>query len=130
MIKNVKYIFATAVICLSLASSGCIPLIVGAAAGAGGIAYIQGTLEQNFDKSVEKLQRAAVAGLKDLDAIVTKEEGDSHNAKIKADIFGGKDVTIDIEALTERSAKIKIRVGVFGDEETSQTILNAITKRL
>jgi hypothetical protein len=126
---TLKKFFLTSAILITLPLAGCIPLIVGAAAGAGGIAYVQGTLEKNFDKPVAKLQRAATAGLKDIGAIVTHEEADQHAGKIKAE-FMEKEITIDIEALTEKASKIKIRVGVFGDEAISQTVLNAVTNRI
>ena len=37
---------------LILMTSGCVALLVGAAAGAGGVAYVKGSLEKNFDKPV------------------------------------------------------------------------------
>ena len=48
----------------------------------------------------------------------------------KAKDTKGQDVHVNVEALTERSSKLSIRVGVFGDEAVSQMILNAIQKRL
>ena len=37
---------------------------------------------------------------------------------------------VTIKAMTEQSAKMKIRVGIFGDEVKSQMVLNVIQKHL
>lgn len=118
------------IVSLAMGCSGCVALLVGAAAGAGGVAYVQGGLEKNVDHSVAQAYKASLAALKSLDMFVTSKEQDPHSAKIKAEASDGKSVTIDIESLTERSSKIKIRVGIMGDQERSQIILNAIQRRL
>ena len=113
-----------------LSSAGCVPLLVGAAAGVGGVTYVKGALEKNFDHSVKEVHRATLKGLKDLKMFVREEKNDVHSTFIKAEFDDGKRVKIHINALTERSSKITIRIGVFGDETKSQILLNAIQKRL
>ena len=125
--KDLGLVFAL-LVCV-LANSGCF-LILGAAAGAGGLAYIKGILEKNFDYPIKKMDKASVEGLKDLGFFVTQDELNLHSATIKAEDDEGKSITVEIEALTEKSSKLKIRVGVFGDESKSQMILNAIQARL
>ena len=116
--------------CLILAASGCVPLIIGAAAGAGGVAYVKGGLEKNFDKPVDDIHRAGVRALKKLKMTIKDDVITQHNAKVKAVDSTGKKVELDIEALTEKAAKLRIRVGIFGDQESSQVILNAIQRQL
>lgn len=113
-----------------LTTGGCVPLLIGAAAGAGGVAWIKGGLEQNFDKTVDQLHRASVAGLKDIKCVVRSDQVRKHLAKIEFEFDDGQKGTIHIKALTERSAELKIRVGVLGDETKSHIILNAILKHL
>ena len=67
-----------------LTTQGCVPLLLVGAAGAGGIVFVQGKLEKNFDKPVDDLHRASVAGLKSLDIAVMAEESVPHNVKISA----------------------------------------------
>ena len=118
------------VVAAGVSLSGCIPLLVGAAAGAGGIAYIKGTLEQNLDASVEKVHKATLAALKGLKLSITKEELSLHDSKIQAEYPDNTKINIDSTSLTEQSSTIKIRVGVFGDQQKSEVILNAIRKKI
>ena len=128
---NLKEIILFSTLLLTLCfSSGCLALVVGAAAGAGGIAYVKGALEKNFDKPVLAVHKASLSTLKNLKMTIKEEKLDQHKGTIKAEDSAGKSVTIESEALTEKSSKITIRFGVFGDESRSQMILNAIQKRL
>lgn len=111
-------------------TQGCVPLLIGAAAGAGGVVWVKGSLEQNFDKTVEQLHRASLAGLRDTKCAVRKDQIRKHLAKIDFEFDDGQKGSVNIKALTERSAKLKIRVGVLGDETKSQIILNAILRHL
>ena len=110
--------------------SGCFALVVGAAAGAGGYAYMQGDVEKNLDESLKAVHKASVSGLKDLKMFIVKDELKFDSAVIKAQNADGKDVTVFIKALTEKASKINIRAGVFGDDTESMKILNAIQHRL
>lgn len=123
---------SSAVILLSilLTAQGCVPLIIGAAVGAGGVAYVKGSLEQNFDKSVDQLHRASLGGLKNIKCAVRSDQIRKHLAKITFEFDDGQKGSIHIKALTERSAQIKIRVGILGDETKSHIVLNAVLKHL
>ena len=113
-----------------LTTNGCVPLLIGAAAGAGGVVWVKGSLEQNFDKTVEQLHRASLAGLRDIKCTVRADQVRKHLAKITFEFDDGQKGSVNIKALTERSAKLKIRVGVLGDETKSQIALNAILRHL
>jgi hypothetical protein len=113
-----------------LVSSGCVALLLGAAAGAGGIAYVKGTLEKNFDVPVEKVHRATLAAFKKIGVTLISEEKTQHSSELKGAFADEKEVKVSILSLTERTSKIQIRIGVFGDEDRSQIVLNAIQRRL
>lgn|SRR3989338_145542 len=113
-----------------LTASGCVPFLIGAAAGVGGVAWVKGSLEQNFDKTVDQLHRASLAGLRDIKCAVRNDQIRKHLAKIDFEFDDGQKGAINIKALTERSAELKIRIGVLGDETKSHIILNAILKHL
>lgn len=115
---------------LSVTAAGCVPLVVGAAAGAGSVAYAKGVLEKGFDKSVEALHRASVKGIKDLKLFIVSDEARRHTSKVVFEFDDGQKGEVTIKAMTEQSAKMKIRVGIFGDEVKSQMVLNAIQKHL
>jgi len=110
--------------------AGCVPLLIGAAAGVGGMTFVKGKLVHNVDHTVSQANKASLKALKDLDLFVTSDELNKRSSVIKAEYESGKKISIFIDALTERSSKITIRIGTFGDHEKSQAILNAILKRL
>lgn len=115
---------------LMLNVSGCIPLVVGAAVGAGGYAWIKGELVQEFNVSSLKLHAATSRAMRDLKLAVYEDKGDRLTAKVTAKFADGADVNIHIQAKTEYKSEIKIRVGILGDKEKSDAILTAIKRRL
>ena len=115
---------------LILSASGCIPLVIGAAAGVGGYAWMQGELAQDLSAATERVHRASSKAMRDLKIAVYEDTGDRISARIVAKFTDGTDVNIQINAKTEYQSVIKIRVGVLGDKEKSELILNAIKKRL
>ena len=131
MLKYIKQF--TVVIMLSalaVSQSGCFALLAGAAAGAGTLAWANGDLEYNFDSSVSEVHDATLKALRKTGLVVAQDVNDKHNAKLKSSYADGKDVNISISALTEKSSKIQIRVGVFGDRARSEALLNTIEKYL
>jgi len=110
--------------------AGCIPLLIGAVVGVGSVNYINGSLVRNVDETVEEIHKAALASLKDLGLFVTSDELSKHSAVIRAEYEDAKKIHISIEALTEYVAQIKIRIGTFGNQDESHTILDAILKKL
>lgn len=109
---------------------GCVPLIVGAAAGAGGISYFKGAYEKNFDKPLEQVYRATVNAIIKQSMTITKEKVQKHSAVVEFSSNNGKSGKIEITALTERASKISVRVGLFGDEALSRIILNSVEANL
>lgn len=110
--------------------SGCLPLIVGAAAGAGSVVYISGNLEKNFDAPVKEVHQAVLDAFKELSLIITNADLNRHSARIDAVYIDGKKIRVLIKALTEHASNIKIKVGVVGNETQSQTLLNSIESQL
>jgi len=113
-----------------LAVSGCAALVVGAAAGAGGYAWVSGSLTKEFMVPAQDLQQATERALRDLMVSVKEERKDRLSALYKAEFAEGQDMSVVIQALTERTAKVKIRVGIFGNKARSEMVLSAIEKRL
>jgi len=120
-------------ICLSavvLTNSGCFALLLGGAAGAAGVVYIQGVLEQNFDRNIKDVHEAALKTMKAQEIYVSSDVLNYADAEIKGEYEDGEAVTVNVKALTEKSSKLKIRVGVFGDEIKSNVLMRAIEKKL
>jgi len=122
-------VFVLILFCSVLTLSGCWVLL-GAAAGAGGYAWVSGVLQSEFEVSNEKLAAATEKGLKRLALPIKEKSVDHLTAKFKSELADGNDVTIDINAITEKSARIKIRVGLLGDQKQSEMIMDSIKKYL
>lgn len=110
--------------------SGCVPLVIGAAAGVSGYAWVKGELAHEFNYSAEKAHRAVSRAMRDLKLAVYEDSGDRLSARIHAKFSDGTDVNIVVSAKTERVSVVKVRVGLLGDKEKSEMILSAIKKRL
>jgi len=117
-------------ILIFLSTAGCIPLLIGAAVGVGGVTYIKGALVKNIDATIEELYDAGLSAFKELDIYVVSDGLDKRSALILGEFANTQHVKVYIQALTERASKITIRVGMIGDQTQSQSILTAIENKL
>jgi len=123
-------------LCCALAAAvscgGCSLLLVGAgaAAGAGTVAYLQGELKANLDAPLAKVLKAADATMKEMKLKVLERTEGVERGKIIANAPGDKRLEVRLEKLTPNATEVRIRVGVFGDEDLSREILEKIQKRL
>ena len=127
--KNKVFLSALLSVIL-MTTQGCFFILLGVGAGAAGVVYAKGALEANFNQPVDKLFDASEAALKKLEYFITDDDVARHEATIKGEDQKGKKVEIAITAITEKSAKINIRVGAFGDQSESQRILLEIEDNL
>jgi len=128
--KDIKSFLLVGLLLLTVVSAqGCI-LLAGVAVGGGGVAYVLGELERNLDYSVEKVHKATLKALADLDIFVVEEGVLPDQTTIVAETVEGKKVKLKIEPLTKKASKISIRYGYLGNEERSMAVLNMIQKRL
>lgn len=121
---------AAVLLLLIFSNTACVPLLVGAAAGAGGISYVKGALSKNLEADVEEAHKATLKALKGLKMFIKSEELNRHSAVVKAEFDDGEEAKVFIDAVTEHVSKVTIRVGFMGDRDASQVILNAIQKQL
>ena len=113
-----------------VSTSGCFALIVGAAAGAGGVIWVKGSLQQEFNTSIERVHAAGVKALKKLELPVIIDRKDKLTAKLESKFADGTNVWIDMDALTAKSTKVNVRVGAMGDQVRSREIMEMIEKYL
>ncbi|MFP4473013.1 MAG: DUF3568 family protein [Candidatus Omnitrophota bacterium] len=111
-------------------SSGCVPLVVGAAAGTGTYIWVKGNLEREMSVSVAELYRAARSALHDLGYSVEQDEEAHDEARLTGRTPAGTRVKIVMQGLTEHTSRVVIRYGIWGSEYMSQVILNAVIKNL
>lgn len=116
-------------LCTILMVQGCVA-VIGAGAGAGTIAYIKGELQTTYAASFNRTWEASLSALKDLGITVYNTQKDATEGDIEATKADGTKVKINLKPTGSDTTSVKIRVGIFGDEEVSRTISNQISKRL
>ncbi len=110
---------------LSLAGlSGCIVAVAGA--GAGAVAYVRGDLEANLDATSAKVLESARKAVADLGFARANESNEANKVVLVSRTPMDKKVEITIDNSANKLTNIKIRVGVFGDEDVSRSILARI----
>ena len=112
-------------LCLSLAVlSGCIAVAAGA--GASAVAYVRGELDTNLNYDYNKVVDSARSAIKELEFARVSENKDALKAVLVARTAMDKKVEITITNSGKKLTNIKIRVGLFGDEALSMSILDKI----
>ena len=113
-------------------SSGCIAAVaVGAAgAGAGGVAYVRGELDATLNNGYMATVDATRRALDDLRFAREPEKADDLTTVFIARTSEDKKIQVTVRRTADKLSKVEIRVGTFGDETLSQTILDRIKKFL
>jgi uncharacterized protein DUF3568 len=125
-----------AVGCLLAASvlSGCAAAVLAGAAGGAGVgaaADVEGEHSQVHNAPMDRTWMATLAALKQMDIRVDTSNKDALGGNIVAKRADGTDVKIKEEpADTPNTTRVKIRIGVFGDQEASETIQSKIDANL
>jgi hypothetical protein len=112
--------------------SGCILFVAGAAAaaGAGGYAYVNGEITSTEAASLNRTWDASLAAMRDLQFPVTSQVKDALEGNLTARNAKNTEIKIRLKYVSNASTEVHIRVGTFGDETLSQTILNKIREHL
>lgn len=111
-------------------SSGCVAVVAGAAAGAGTVAYLRGELEASLDKNLDGVLRATNRGLEQLQFAKISEKKDALVAEVVARTARDQKVGVTLEKVSDTLTRVKIRVGMFGDEAISRALLDKIKGNL
>lgn len=124
-----RRVFVGALLGISLtALSGCI--LAAAGAGAGAVAYVRGELDAKVDHDYNAVVDATRSALADLEFARVSENKDALKAVMISRTAMDKKVEVTLANSGKKLTSIKIRVGVFGDEQVSMTILDRIKGRL
>lgn len=103
-------------------------LLTGAAVGAGaaGVAYANGELKSNEPVSMDKAWAATEKAVEVLQFKPVSRKKDALAAKYETVGAADKRVVIYLKNIGEKVTEVRIRVGTFGDENFSRTILAKI----
>ena len=127
--KLLLIVFMTSILALT---NGCFLFVVGAAAGAGaaGYAWVDGEVKTTEAASLNQTWAASLAAMKDLEFSVTDKSKDALSGSVTAQTADNKTIKINLKYISNTSTDIRIRVGTFGDETLSRTILGKINNHL
>ena len=129
MKTTMKFRLVLAAAMLAAALTGCVAVVAGAA-GAGTVAWVLGRLEVVLDANYEKAVTAANLAIKQFQFAKISEKKDALTAILIARTAEDKKVEIKVSKVGDQSSKVQIRVGFFGDEALSLTILDKIKTNL
>jgi len=128
-----KIIALCLVVVVSLCSSGCLWLAVGAAGagvGVGTYAYVRGELEAAYASEYQETWTATLAALESLEMRKKSASKDAFGGRIDAARADGTPITMRVSPVTPNSTSVKIRVGFFGNREMSEMIAEQIRQEL
>ncbi len=92
-------------------------------AGAGTVAYARGQLDATLGNGYDQVFAASNRALDELQLVKISEKKDAFSAILIARTAEDKKVQIRIAKEGDTLTTVRIRVGVFGDEEKSRTLL-------
>lgn len=109
--------------------TGCVAVVAAGAAGTG-VAWYRGRLEANLDQNIEAVFAASQKALNQLEFANISNKKSAVDAQLASRTALDKKVEITLQKDTDRSTKGMIRVGVFGDETLSMSIMDKIKAAL
>jgi hypothetical protein len=131
--NNAKITLLCLVVLVSLCSSGCLWIAVGAAGagvGVGTYAYVRGELEAVYASAYQETWTATLAALDSLEMRKKSASKDAFGGRIDAARADGTPITIRVTPITPTGTSVKIRIGFFGNREMSTMIADQIKAEL
>lgn len=94
--------------------TGCVAVVVGASAGAGAYAYIDGALKRSYAADYESTYQVCVGLLKDLNQPILSETTDGVQTTISTERADKAPMTIRITILEPGRSEVSVRTGTIG----------------
>ncbi len=128
---HIKRLILCAALCATPMIGGCVAAVAaGAAAGAGTYAYVTGKLTATLEASLDDSYDASLKAVRDLEFNSVSSQKDVFEGWVKCQMADKTDVRIDLVKKADTVTEVRIRVGTFGDEKKSVTILDKIKANL
>lgn len=112
-----------------LGTSGCVAVVAAGAAGAG-VAWVRGALETNLEAGLDEAYAAAQEAVAQLELAKISEKKSALDASLLARTALDKRIEIVLKRVGPKTTHVSIRVGVFGDEALSLTVLERLRAAL
>lgn len=127
-----KVILALIVVSYSVLFVGCPAawIVGGAAVGIGTYSYLNGELEAKYPVGFDKAWQGTVTAMEQLQFTKESSNRDGLAGKLEARRGDGTPITISFELISDKVTSIRVRVGMFGDQEISARIHERIKENL
>ena len=129
MLKRLYLIIALTYLVIS---TGCIALVVGAGAGAGTFAYVDGQLSRTYQADYQTTYKACKSILADLKQPVLEEKTDGIQTTIRSQRSDETPMTITIRIIDPEWTEVTVRTGYIGvwKKEISKQFHEFLAERL
>ena len=129
MLKRLYLIIALTYLVIS---TGCIALVVGAGAGAGTFAYVDGQLSRTYQADYQTTYKACKSILADLKQPVLEEKTDGIQTTIRSQRSDETPMTITIRIIDPEWTEVTVRTGYIGvwKKEISKQFHEFVAERL
>ena len=97
-----------------LLTSGCVALVIGAGAGAGTFAYVNGQLSRTYQASYEKTYTVCKQILTDLKQPILEEETNGTQTTIRSERVDGTPMTVRVGIIDPEWTEVSVRTGHVG----------------
>lgn len=95
-------------------STGCIALVVGAGAGAGTFAYVNGNLSRTYQASYETTYAVCKGILEDMKQTILEEKTDGTQTTIRSQRADETLMTISVRIIDPEWTEVSVRTGHIG----------------
>lgn len=127
-----KRLGLTIVIMHLLLSTGCIALVVGAGAGAGTFAYVDGQLSRTYQASYQTTYEVCKSILADMKLSILEEETDGLQTTITSQRADETPMTVKVRIIDPEWTEVSVRTGYVGvwKKEISEQFHGFIAERI
>lgn len=131
LVENImkKTIALIAIILLPLFLTRCAAIVAGGAA-AGGTIWYKGELKDVMSGTVPQIHKAAIQAVKNLKFEIKNENSDELRGEIEAEMSDGTKIKISSRSKDKNITEIRVRVGIMGDKQVSQRIVDETRNNL
>ena len=112
--NNFRKLYVLASLAYLLISTGCIAVVVGAGAGAGTFAYVDGQLSRTYQASYEKTFAVVQGILRDLEQPILEETTDGTQTTIRSERSDGTPMSVRVRIIDPEWTEVSVRTGHIG----------------
>ena len=109
-----KRLFLLVILSHMLLTAGCVALVVGAGAGAGTFAYVNGQLSRTYQATYEKTYAVCQDILTDMKQPLLEEKTDGTQTTIRSERLDGTPMTVRVRIIDPDWTEVSVRTGYVG----------------